>query len=86
MRFFAFYTRNGDIKMKTTRRKNGWADKEGRVYIIFTIEEAMAAMGCANQKATHLLTELEKGIGLIERKRRGRRSIITGVGMLQWKK
>ena len=51
--------------------KNGWTDKEGRVYIIFTVEEVMAAMGCANQKATRLLTELEKGIGLIERKRQG---------------
>ena len=51
--------------------KNGWTDKEGRVYIIFTVEEVMAAMGCANQKATRLLTELENDIGLIERKRRG---------------
>ena len=51
--------------------KNGWTDKEGRVYIIFTVEEVMAAMGCANQKATRLLSELEKGIGLIERKRQG---------------
>ena len=51
--------------------KNGWTDKEGRVYIIFTVEEVMAAMGCANQKATRLLTELEKEVGLIERKRQG---------------
>lgn len=51
--------------------KNGWTDKEGRVYIIFTMEEVMAAMGCANQKATRLLAELENDIGLIERKRRG---------------
>ena len=51
--------------------KNGWTDKEGRVYIIFTVEEVMAAMGCANQKATRLLAELENDIGLIERKRRG---------------
>ena len=51
--------------------KNGWTDKEGRVYIIFTVEEVMTAMGCANQKATRLLAELENDIGLIERKRRG---------------
>ena len=51
--------------------KNGWIDKKGRVYIIFTTEEIMEAMGCANQKATRLLAELEKDIGLIERKRQG---------------
>ncbi|WP_330693720.1 replication initiator protein A [Shuttleworthella satelles] len=51
--------------------KNGWIDKYGRVYIIFTTEEIMEAMGCANQKATRLLAELEKDIGLIERKRQG---------------
>ena len=51
--------------------KNGWTDREGRVYIIFTVEEVMKAMGCANQKATRLLTELDKGVGLIERKRQG---------------
>ncbi len=51
--------------------KNGWIDAEGRVYIIFTTEEIMEAMGCANQKATRLLAELEKDIGLIERKRQG---------------
>lgn len=31
--------------------KNGWQDKENRVYIIFTIEDIMEAMGCADQKA-----------------------------------
>lgn len=39
--------------------KNGWLDKEGRVYIIFTIEEVMTALGCADQKAGKLLHELE---------------------------
>ena len=51
--------------------KNGWADKEGRVYIIFTVEDIMAAMGCGDQKAGKLLNELEKKAGLIERKRQG---------------
>ena len=51
--------------------KNGWVDKKGRVYIIFTLEEIMEAMGCADQKATRLLVELEKKCGLIERKRQG---------------
>ena len=39
--------------------KNGWQDKENRVYIIFTIEDIMEAMGCADQKAGKLLYELE---------------------------
>ena len=31
--------------------KNGWQDKDGKVYIIFTIEDIIDAMGCADQKA-----------------------------------
>lgn len=51
--------------------KNGWQDAEGRVYIIFTIEEIMTALGCADQKAGKLLYELESKCSLIERKRQG---------------
>lgn len=51
--------------------KNGWLDENGRVYIIFTIEEIMSSLGCADQKATKLLNELESKCGLIERKRQG---------------
>ena len=51
--------------------KNGWQDKENRVYIIFTIEDIMEAMGCADQKAGKLLHELESKCRLIERKRKG---------------
>ena len=51
--------------------KNGWIDKNGRVYIIFTVEEAKMALNCAEQKAIKLLSELEKKAGLIERKRQG---------------
>ena len=50
--------------------KNDWLDDAGRVYIIFTVEEVMDALCCADNKATRLLRELE-GVGLIERKRRG---------------
>ena len=32
-------------------RKNGWLDEQGRVFIIFTLEEVMEAIGCADQKA-----------------------------------
>ena len=52
-------------------QKNGWLDEEYRVYIIFTIENVMEAMGCGNKKAVQLLTELEKKAGLIEKKRQG---------------
>ena len=51
--------------------KNGWFDPDGRVYIIFTVEEIQALMGCGNKKAISLLNELEKDADLIERKRQG---------------
>lgn len=51
--------------------KNKWGDDSGRVYIIYTIEQIMADMNCADQKATKLLDELEKKCGLIERRRQG---------------
>lgn len=51
--------------------KNEWRDEHGRVYIIFTVEEIMEAMGCADQKATKMLRELEEKCGLIQRKRQG---------------
>ena len=50
--------------------KNGWLDDAGRVYIIFTTEEIMTSLYCADNKATKPMKELE-GCGLIERKRRG---------------
>lgn len=50
--------------------KNGWLDEQGRVYIIFPVQEVMDALGGADNKATKLFRELEK-FGLIERKRRG---------------
>ena len=67
--------------------KNKWVDEKGRVYIIYTIEQIMADMNCADQKASKLLDELEKKCGLIERKRQGRgkpnlifvKNFITGV-------
>lgn len=51
--------------------RNGWLDNQGRVFIIFTLEEVMAAIGCADQKATKLLNELDSKAGLIERRRQG---------------
>ena len=51
--------------------KNQWLDAQNKVYIIFTVEEIMDALNCANQKATRLMVELEMQAGLIERKRQG---------------
>ena len=38
--------------------KNGWLDEQGRVYIIFPVQEVMDALGCADNKATKLFREL----------------------------
>ena len=51
--------------------KNGWLDQEGRVYIVYTVEDIMDALSCASQKAMKLLNELDDKCGLIERKRQG---------------
>ena len=51
--------------------KNGWLDKEGRVYIIFTLDEVQESLGCGHGKAAKLLDELDGDTGLIERKRQG---------------
>lgn len=51
--------------------RNGWLDEKGRVYIVYSIEEIMSAMGYARQKVAKLLGELEKDGGLIERRRLG---------------
>ena len=51
--------------------RNGWRDEEGRVYIIFTVEELQESLSCGNKKAISLLDELENKANLIERKRQG---------------
>lgn len=50
--------------------KNGWIDKNNRVFIICTIEEIMEKLHCCKQKALDTNSELEK-IGLIEKRRQG---------------
>ena len=50
--------------------KNGWMDKQGRVYIIYTVREVQESLCCAEHKAVKLFRKLEQ-IDLIERKRRG---------------
>lgn len=53
--------------------KNHWIDDKDRVYIIFTLEQVMEYMNCGKDKGVKILAELdtEKGIGLIERVKRG---------------
>lgn len=53
--------------------KNRWLDEQDRIYIIFTVEEIMELLGCGRQKAVRSIAELdiEKGIGLIEKRRLG---------------
>ena len=51
--------------------RNDWLDEQGRVYIVFTVEEIMESLACGNKKAVGLLRELETEAGLIERKRQG---------------
>lgn len=53
--------------------KNHWIDGEGRVYIIFTLEQVMEYLNCGKDKGVKTLAELDsdKGIGLIERVKRG---------------
>ena len=52
-------------------KRNGWRDEDGRVYIIFTVEEIRESLSCGNKKAISLLDELENKVNLIERKRQG---------------
>ena len=53
--------------------RSGWLDSEGRVYIYFTLEDALEALGCGKDKAVRLFKELDaaSGIGLIERRKQG---------------
>lgn len=53
--------------------KNGWLDDENRVYIIYTLENIIDDLNCGKDKGVKILAELDgdKGVGLIERKKRG---------------
>lgn len=50
--------------------RNGWFDRDNRVFIYFTLEDAMVLLDCGHNKAVKLFADLEK-IGLIERKKQG---------------
>ena len=53
--------------------KNEWLDAENRAYIYFSIEDVMELLNCGHNKAVKSMQELDVdgGIGLIEKKRRG---------------
>ncbi len=53
--------------------KNGWLDETSRVYIYYSVEELCEDLNCSKPTVVKLLAELDsvKGIGLIEKKRRG---------------
>ena len=53
--------------------KNGWFDDQNRAYIIFTIDQVAEELCIGRDKAIKILGELDskKGIGLVERVRRG---------------
>ena len=50
--------------------KNGWLDKESKVFIIFTIDEIEETMNIGRNKAINIMKEIQD-FGLIEKKRRG---------------
>ena len=56
-------------RMKLSR-ENGWIDKEGRVFIIFMVNQIAVTLGVSEDKTVRLLKELEQ-FGLVEKKRRG---------------
>lgn len=53
--------------------KNGWFDEQNRAYIVYSIENMMDDLGGSKPTCVKIVKELdsEKGIGLIEKKRRG---------------
>lgn len=61
------------LDRQSLSKKNGWLDKEGNIYIIFTLQEAMEFLGVGHEKAVKLFATLdqERGIGLIRRKKLG---------------
>jgi hypothetical protein len=51
-------------------RINRLADREGRAFVYFTLDEVMSRLHCARAKADGIMDEL-RAAGLIETKRRG---------------
>lgn len=53
--------------------RNGWHDRQGRVFIYFPLNEIQETLNCGSEKGMKLLAELDtnKGVGLIERVKQG---------------
>ena len=53
--------------------RNGWLEDDGKVYIYFTLEDAIDFLGYGKDKLVKLFKELDRdgGIGLIERRKQG---------------
>lgn len=76
-------------------KKNGWVDKDNRIYIIYSIEEIIEDIHYSRQKVVKLLDELDekKGAGLITRVRRGMnlpnliyvKNFASGISVKEWK-
>ena len=56
--------------------KNGWKDKDGRIYVLFPQKELQELVGCSERTIRKALNELDikSGVGLIDRTRQGMNS------------
>jgi len=59
-----------DRKKLSEVNSTDFSDKDGRIYIIFTIQEVMKLCRCAEKYAVKMLSQLEKS-GLIEKRKQG---------------
>ena len=52
---------------------NSWIDKQGRLFVYYTLEDVKKELGYGTDKAIKSFAELDSknGVGLIERKRMG---------------
>ena len=55
---------------RTLSIKNKWYDEDGRIYIIFTIEQFMQELNCSNKAVVKAKKELVE-VGLLEEVRQG---------------
>lgn len=53
--------------------KNGWKDRNGRIYVLFPQKELQQLLGCSIRTVKSALAELDinKGVGLIDRTKQG---------------
>ena len=51
--------------------KNRWLDEEGRVYIVYSVDEIQADMNISKHKVVECMAELERVGLIVKRKRQG---------------